>query len=275
MFELPLPQDDGLCIPVVPEHSKYKHHFIRRYIDIFTTSMKDKKWSGLHYIDLFASAGIERLKTSRKIDWGSPLIAAQAPFSFTKLHLCEELSEKHHALEVRVNRFRPDSQIIQGDANKKISQIVADIPDKTLSLSFLDPYGLHLEFKILKVLANIRTDLIIFFPDRLDALRNWAAYYLDNPESNLDLCLGSGIDWRSRLSKAPTHQRAEVLRDMYIKQIRDKLGYTEFDCERITTIRGNPIYYLIFCSRSPTAVHLWRQIAEKKPNGQRTFKFEP
>ncbi len=275
MFELPPPQDDGLCIPLVPEHSKYKHHFIRRYIDIFTTSMKDKKWSGLHYIDLFAGAGIERLKTSRKIDWGSPLIAAQAPFSFTKLHLCEEVFEKHHALEIRVKRFRSDSQIIQGNANKKISQIVADIPDKSLSLSFLDPYGLHLEFNTLKVLANIRTDLIIFFPDHLDALRNWASYYLDNPESNLDLCLGPGIDWRSRLSKAPTHQRAEVLREMYTEQIRDKLGYNEFDCERITTIRGNPLYYLIFCSRSPTAVHLWRQIAEKKPNGQRTFKFEP
>jgi three-Cys-motif partner protein len=274
MFELPTPEDDGLCIPEVPEHSKYKHHFIRRYIDAFTTSMKDKKWSGLHYIDLFAGAGIERLRNSRKLDWGSPLIAAQATYPFTKLHLCEKVTDLHHALEIRVKWFRSDSQIIQGDANKKISQIVSDIPKKTLSLSFLDPHGFHLEFQTLKILASIRTDLIIFFPDRLDALRNWAAYYLDNPESNLDRYLGAGIDWRERLSKTPSDHRAEVLRDMYIKQIREKLGYSEFDCERITTTRGNPLYYLIFCSRSPTATHLWRQIAEKKPNGQRTFKFE-
>jgi len=275
MFELPIPEDDGLCIPEVPEHSKYKHHFIRRYIDAFTTSMKDKKWSGLHYIDLFAGAGIERLRNSHKLDWGSPLIAAQAPYPFTKLHLCEKITDLHHALEIRVKRFRSDSQIIQGDANQKIRQIISEIPKKTLSLSFLDPHGLHIEFNTLKVLASIRTDLIIFFPDRLDALRNWAAYYLDNPESNLDSYLGSGIDWREKLSKTPSDHRAEVLRDMYIKQIRKQLGYTEFDCERITTTRGNPLYYLIFCSRSPTATRLWRQIAEKKPDGQRTFKFEP
>ncbi|MHC4111836.1 MAG: three-Cys-motif partner protein TcmP [Planctomycetota bacterium] len=275
MSELPTPQDDDLCIPEVPEHSKYKHHFIRRYIDAFTTSMKDKRWSGLHYIDLFAGAGIERLRNSRKLDWGSPLIAAQAPYPFTKLHLCEKVTDLHYALEIRVKRFRSDSQIIQGDANKKISQIVSDIPKKSLSLSFLDPHGFHLEFQTLKTLASIRTDLIIFFPDRLDALRNWAAYYLDNPESNLDRYLGSGIDWRERMSKTPSDHRAEVLRDMYIRQIREQLGYSEFDCERITTTRGNPLYFLIFCSRSPTATRLWRQIAEKKPDGQRTFKFEP
>jgi three-Cys-motif partner protein len=273
MFELPTPQDDGLHIPVVGEHSKYKHHFIRRYIDVFTTAMKEKKWAGLHYIDLFAGAGIERLRNSRRLDWGSPLIAAQAPYPFTRLHICEQDPEKHSALKIRINTFRPDSQILHGDAKENISQIVADIPQKTLSLAFLDPYGLHLDFEILKVLASKRTDLIIFFPDRLDALRNWAAYYLENPESKLDRCLGPSVDWRSRLSRVPAHRRAELIRDIYIEQVRDQLGYTEFDYERIKTARGNPIYYLIFCSRHPRATQLWREIAEKKPDGQRTFKF--
>jgi len=274
MFELPPPQNDGLCIPEVGEHSKYKHHFIRRYIDVFTTAMKDKGWAGLHYIDLFAGAGVERLRTSRKLDWGSPLIAAQAPHPFTKLHLCEEVAQKHSALKTRVKQFRPDSQVLNGDAKEKIFDIIADIPESTLSLAFLDPYGLHVGLEILKVLAKKRTDLIIFFPDRLDALRNWAAYYLNNPDSNLDYCLGPGVDWRTRLNNAPAHHHAELLRDMYIEQIQAQLGYTEFDYERIKTLKGNPIYYLIFCSRSPTATHLWRQIVEKKPDGQRTFKFD-
>ena len=56
MFQLEPPHDDGLVIPEVGEHSKYKHHFIRRYIDAFTTAMKSKRWSGLHYVDLFAGA---------------------------------------------------------------------------------------------------------------------------------------------------------------------------------------------------------------------------
>ena len=59
MLELPQPQDDGLYIPEVGEWSSDKHYYLGRYMDAFTTSMRDK-WQGLHYIDLFAGAGIER-----------------------------------------------------------------------------------------------------------------------------------------------------------------------------------------------------------------------
>lgn len=62
MFNLEPPQDDGLCIPEVGEWSSDKHYFLQRYIDAFTSSMKNKGWSGLHYIDLFAGAGIERFQ---------------------------------------------------------------------------------------------------------------------------------------------------------------------------------------------------------------------
>ena len=89
-----------------------------RYIDAFTTYMKNKKWRGLH------------------------------------------------------------SQLLHGDANEKICEIVREIPRRTLTLAFLDPYGLHLDYETLKVLSSIRADLIIFFPDHLDALRNWEYNYL-------------------------------------------------------------------------------------------------
>ena len=274
MFELPPLKDDGLAIPDVPEHYKYKHHFIKRYIDAFTTSMKGKNWTALHYIDLFASAGIERLRNSRKLEWGSPMLAAYAPNPFSRLHLCEVVPETFEALDVRVKRIRPDSQVILGDANQKISEIVREIPRGSLSLCFLDPHGLHLEFETLRALASNRVDLIIFFPDRLDALRNWAAYYLDNPESNLDRCLGPDIDWRGRLQEIPADRRAEEFRNMYIAQIKSQLGYAHTDFERIHTTQGQPLYYLIFCARHKFAAQLWRRIAEKKPDGQRTFRFE-
>jgi len=75
MFELDPPKNDDLYIPQVREHSRDKHYFLMRYIDAFTTSMRDK-WNGLHYIDLFAGAGVERLSESGNLNWGSPLIAA-------------------------------------------------------------------------------------------------------------------------------------------------------------------------------------------------------
>ena len=272
MFELPPPKDDGLYIPTVGEWSYDKHWFLRRYIDAFTTSMRKKKWKGLHYIDLFARAGIERLKSSERLDWASPMIAAKAPHSFDQLHLCEKSKQKFNALTSRIVKIKPNSQLLYGDANEKIYKIIKEIPQRTLSLAFLDPYGLHFDYDTLEVLSNVRSDLIIFFPDHLDALRNWEYNYLDNPNSNLDRCLGPGADWRSVLNEAPAEHRAEALRKLYIDQLRNKLGYIEFEFERIS-FKNHPLYILILCSRHKLAAKLWRGISGKKPDGQRTWPF--
>ncbi len=272
MFKLPPPKDDGLLIPEVGQQSKDKHYFFRRYVDAFTTAMRDK-WE-LHYIDLFAGAGIERLRDSNELDWGSPLIAAQAPSPFGLLHLCEKDGGKFAALKARVERFRPDSQLIHGDANENVHEIVARIPTKrTLSLAFLDPYGLHLDYETLKSLSAIRADLIIFFPDHLDALRNWERNYLDNPRSNLDRCLGPGGNWRSLLEKAPPEHQAERLRDLYVRQLQERLGYTHFEYQRIC-YKQHPLYLLILCARHPRAAEFWRKIAQIGPNGQRHMPFD-
>ncbi len=268
--QLAAPEDDGLYISTVGQWSSDKHYYLMRYIDAFTNSMK-RKWAGLHYIDLFADSGIERLKDSGTLEWGSPLIAAQAAHPFTGLHLCEKGASKHKALAKRVARMAPGSRVLHGDANEKIHEIIDEILPRTLSLAFLDPYGLHLEFETIRRLSDVRADLIIFFPDHLDVLRNWETYYLENPDSNLDRCLGTGADWRSILDKTPPTRLAEALRELYVGQIRS-LGYTEFEYRRIQA-KGHPLYVLILCSRSELAAKLWRRVSGKEPNGQRMLQF--
>lgn len=270
MFELEPPENDGLYIPQVKQHSSDKHYFLMRYIDAFTTAMKGK-WAGLHYIDLFAGAGIERLEGSRKLDWASPLIAGQAPHPFDRLHLCEKNKRKQKALLQRVQRLNLNAQVLLGDANERIAEIVHEIPQGTLSFAFIDPYGLHLEFETIRKLSDVRADLIIFFPDHLDALRNWERHYLSNPDSNLDRCLGDGADWRRILDETAQNQRAEALRELYVGQIKS-LGYNEFEYQRIHT-RGHPLYVLILCSRDKLAAKLWRGISLKQPDGQRRWPF--
>jgi three-Cys-motif partner protein len=272
MFQLQPPEDDGLLIPEVGGWSKDKHYFLGRYLDAFTTAMKGKAWSSLHYIDLFAGAGIERIEATDELDWGSPMIAAQVPHPFSRLHLGDHDGEKHRALMARVSRSRPDSQIVSGDANQAVRKIIQVIPPGSLSVAFLDPYGLHLWFETLRVLATKRTDLIIFFPDHLDALRNCEFVYRDNPNSNLDRVLGEGADWRSIFDK-PSSRWAEELRKLYVRQIRS-LGYQYFEYERIA-MKGRPLYLLIFCSKDKAGGDIWRKTAVKKPDGQRTLEFPP
>lgn len=272
MFQLQPPEDDGLLIPEVGEWSKDKHYFLLRYLDAFTTAMKGKAWSSLHYIDLFAGAGIERIENTNEIEWGSPMNAAQIPYPFSRLHLCDNDEGKHRALATRIYRLRPDSQIVCGDANQAVRQIVRGIPEGSLSVAFLDPYGLHLWFETLRILATKRIDLIIFFPDHLDAMRNCEYVYRDNPNSNLDRVVGEGANWRSIFDK-PSIRWADELRKLYVRQIRS-LGYAHFEYERIT-MKGRPLYLLIFCSKGKAGGNIWRKTAGKKPDGQRTLDFPP
>ncbi len=271
MPESAQPVDDGQYIPSVGQWSSDKHYYLGRYIDAFTTSMREK-WGALHYIDLFAGAGIERLEESKVLEWGSPMLAARTRFPFSQLHLCEKSRVKYKALATRMSQVGPDSQILCGDANKRIDEIVQRVPAKgALSLAFLDPYGLHLEFETLRKLSDIRADLIIFFPDHIDALRNREMHYLQDPNSNLDRCLGAGANWRDLLDVTPTERHAEALRNLYVDQIRS-LGYSEFEYQRIN-MKGHPLYILIFCSRSNLAARLWRGISTTESDSQRRLPF--
>lgn len=271
-WNLPAPVEDGLEVMEVGHWSTHKHYFLKRYLHAFTTAMRGKQWSSLHYIDLFAGPGIVRLRDSAALEWGSPLIAAQIPDGFKRLHVCEQMETSYNALRVRLGRLRPESQVLLGNANDRIRDIVAQIPPKSLSVAFLDPYNLGLHFSTLQALSERRSDLIIFFPDHLDVLRNWKAYYKDQYESNLDRVLGPDVPWRSVLENTPPQNRIEQLRRMYEGQIRT-LGYTQFEYERISMPSGPPLYRLIFCSRHEAGAKIWRGISRVSPDQQRSFDF--
>lgn len=272
--ELPQPQDDGLYMgkPVGP-WSADKHKFLADYIYAFTTTMHAKNWSCLNYIDLFAGPGKLRIKDTNEIIWGSPLIAAHYP-AFANLFVCEKNKQAFDALTTRLGRTNTPSHILpfNRDCNDIVGDIVDQIPPRSLSLAFLDPYGLHVDFKTVAALSNHRTDLIIFFPDRLDALRNHGLIYRDDPDSNLDRFLGDP-GWRTALDSNPCDRWAAVLRDLYVTRLRT-LGYSEFEYERIYA-SGTPMYLLIYCSEHPVGAKIWRGISQKKPDGQRTFGFAP
>ena len=118
MFELQPPQDDGLFKRKVGQWSANKHYFLRRYIDIFKTGMGKQKWDELHYIDLFAGAGLEQIRNG-PLEWGSPIIAAQSPSPFDRMYFCEMNSKCFEALGKRLQIYSQpnEPQIICGDAN--------------------------------------------------------------------------------------------------------------------------------------------------------------
>ena len=260
MAELHSPEDDGLVCPEVGVWSKDKHHFLRRYIDICTKGMKN--WHTLHYVDLFASAGIERIKDVGTLEWGSALIAAQASPRFTQLHLCELKSDRLSALQKRLEQFpQPKApQCICGDANEAVHQIISTIPTKnTLTLAFLDPYGLNIYYETVKALtADRKVDLMIYFPDAVDIARN-IELHEQKDDSRLDRFLGM-TTWRDATKEKNPVLQTEIIKNLYFGQMR-KIGYEFADAERIGRTDGIPLYQILFFSKHETGMDFWRKIA--------------
>src|SRR5690606_29333755 len=129
----------------------------------------------------------------KEILLGSTALAASVRDPFTGIHACEGDGEKSAALSLRLRRaqFPERCRVLGGDANARIRDLIAPIPKRgALCITFADPYGLHLDFATVEALADHRSDLIILLADNMDALRNWAAYYYDRPDSSLDRFMG-------------------------------------------------------------------------------------
>ncbi len=265
------PRDDGLAIPEVGPWAKRKYHYLGRYLDGFTTAMKQKVWDGLYYIDLFCGAGFARIRGTDEIVASSPVLAANVRFPFRQLHLCDQSSDNINACRSRIDgaglQMNPD--YYQADANEAVHDIARAIPHNSLSVSFVDPFNLGgLAFDTIRVLANRKVDLIVLLPDHMDAIRNADAYYRDNPASNLDRFLGANTKWRDALDAQGRDRRSEALRKMFQGQL-GSLGYEHFDSKRVTGVKGHRLYQLVFASKHRAGLNIWRGISAVDEHGQR------
>lgn len=263
------PEDDGLCIPEVGPWAKRKYHFLGRYLQMFSQGMKDK-WPERHYIDLFASAGLARVRGTNEIVRSSALIAATVPHSFTSLQFCEKDERKASALTQRLDALGvlDRARVLCGDVNQLIDDILSPVPDRrALNVVFADPYGLHLDFETVGKIAAKRCDLIILLADNMDALRNWGTYYAGNPDSTLDRFMGES-GWRELLLSAGGDRVAQTFRERYQQRLQE-LGYSHFAHERVKNTRGADIYTLLFASRHPMGLKYWSGASTVDEGGQR------
>ena len=154
--------DDGLLLREVGDWSKEKLHYVARYMDIFTTSMREK-WI-LVYADLFAGPGKSRIRDTGEVIKGSPLLALDLVYRFNKYIFVEAGSELLKALEERIAPYRDKVEIKskEADCNAAAKKIVSLIPSDSLALAFIDPEGCDIHFATIKALAaSRRVDLLM------------------------------------------------------------------------------------------------------------------
>jgi three-Cys-motif partner protein len=223
---------------------------------IFTSSMKDK-WKGLTYVDLFAGPGICVIEDTGEELRGSPLLALDTRKPFDKVICVEQDDEARDALDRRIRRHArgATAEVLPGDCNEIINQVISKIPRGFLSLVFVDPEGVSgLDADTMRALADQRlfVGLIVLFPHGMSVNRNrwqWVGSVEDTP---LDRVL-DGRDWR-------TNPTPEVVQ--FMKLLRS-VGFTFVQSAgcAFQNRRGARLYYLVFASKSVTAVNFWEKIS--------------
>jgi three-Cys-motif partner protein len=264
-------QDDSLFIPEVRAWSLEKYRLSGTYCDIFTGGMK-KIWNQLVYIDLFAGAGYARIKETGKVYRNAALVAMSVPNLFTKYILCEQDPERFDALKKRVERdfSHLNYQLIFGDSNKQIQEVIKAIPkygkgNTLLPFCFVDPYSLNLHFSTIQSLGQGLMDFLILQALHMDANRNFDLYINEN-NSTIANYLGNN-NWRQDFDKNGTLNRKDFVKflaDQYQGNMY-KLGYQQ--SKHMHQIRSNeknlPLYYLAFYSKNPRGVEFFKKVEER------------
>lgn len=273
-------EDDGFSVPEVGSWAHRKYKLIRLYSELFTKSMRSK-WDCLVYIDLFAGAGLSRIRGTNMIVQSSSLIALGNEIPFDKLIFCEANPDNYDALNYRIKKAYPlkDTTIINGDANDVVPDLKDCVPkgsaeNRVLSFCFVDPFNLsNLKFKTIENLSEIYIDFMVLIPSGMDANRN-LRYYKEITNPTLDGFLGSDI-WRSKWkAKENCNKTFEEYVVEEFSFSMSKLGYINPGIRNCIPIRSNNkhllMYRLALYSRNPLGKKFWK-IAKEYSDPQRTL----
>jgi three-Cys-motif partner protein len=274
--------DDGLPLPVIGIWAERKYSLVAYYASLFGSSMKDK-WDARVYIDLFSGAGYAKIKNTRRIVRGSPMLAIDIPDPFDKYILCEIDPKWLGALKQRVSLSFPQLNVeyIDGDVNARVTSILRSIPTPSkrftvLSFCFVDPFNLEcLQFNTIRQLSMMYMDFLVLIPAYMDAHRN-LSNYIEQSSDKVEKFLGLA-DWRLQWANAQsTSQKfGTFITDQFGEQMKT-LGY-HFDGVKETILIKNPennspLYRLAFFSRNPLGIQFWRDARKGTRRQPRLFE---
>jgi three-Cys-motif partner protein len=267
---------DGLSEYTCGHWTIEKLYFLCHYLALFThTMVGNPKFRAVNYVDLFAGPGVCRVSGQRRDRRypGSALLAAACVKPFDNLFFVEQDGDYLSDLQQRIRRTGSTSHIHawQGDVNQLIQDVSRTIPQRSLTVAFVDPFSLDIQFETIRSLARQRPlDLLVLFADSMDIVRNVEAYYYPNENSKLDHFLGLDSNWRGdwdALKNRSAGNVRELFANTYIRQLQ-ALGYFSTRMLSIRTEHG-PLYRLIYASKDPLGLRFWDIAASEDLGGER------
>lgn len=149
--------------------SEIKLAIIRDYASVYTTIMANQRDPAFTfiYVDAFAGPGRHISRQSGDFVKGSPLNALNIKTPFHEYHFVDLNEIKVAELERLVGE-RNNVWVYHGDCNKVLPEDVlprADFRKYWRALCILDPYGLHLDWRIIETAGRMQSvEIFLNFP---------------------------------------------------------------------------------------------------------------
>ncbi len=119
------------------------------------------------YVDGFAGAGLHKAKGSDRMILGSPARALEVRPPFDEFHFVDMNPARVGAL-TQLGIGKPNVHVYEGDCNEILTnQVFPTIRWENFqrALCILDPYGLHLDWQVIKAAADSKvTEIFLNFP---------------------------------------------------------------------------------------------------------------
>jgi three-Cys-motif partner protein len=262
--------------------SEVKLDIIKEYASAYTRIMaaqKDPAFTYI-YIDAFAGAGRHISRKTRQFVPGSPLNALNIEKPFHEYHFIDLNDLKVAELENLAGE-RKDVFIYNGDCNKILLEEVlplADYAKYRRALCILDPYGLHLNWEIIKAAGAMKSiEIFLNFPV-MDINMNVLKHdprKVDQEQIDRMNAFWGDESWRD-VAYTKSKQKSlfgpereekttnEALEAGFRRRLKDvaRFGYVS-EPMPMKNSKDAIVYYLYFASQKPTAKNIVKDIFKK------------
>lgn len=258
--------------------SEVKLDIVKKYAAAYSTILTAQSKPKLEhvYIDAFAGAGIVFSKGKREFVAGSPTNALLVEPPFREYYLIDIDQQKAGALN-KIVGDRSDVHVYAGDCNVILVDHVfpnVRFENYRRGLCLLDPYGLHLAWKVIEIAGKMGTiDLFLNFPvadmnrnvlwrnpdgvDRAD-IERMNRYWGD------DSWKAVAYTTERNLFGEPEKEENKTVADGFRQRLRKVAGFKHVpEPLPMRNSKGAIVYYLFFASHKPAAQHIIEDIFAK------------
>lgn len=268
--------------------SEIKLDIIREYASAYSRILAAQTRPPLKhvYIDGFSGSGVHVAKSTKDLVWGSPMSALLVKPPFKEYHFIDLDEGNIDALEMQIRSntqgpYNPDSTFFYNDDCNRV--LLSDVfprvkyEEYTRGLCLLDPYGLHLDWKVTKTAGQMRSiEIFLNFPimdiNRNVLRRNPTATSASQAD-RLTRYWGdeswrkAGYSTTGNLFGYEEKTSNEALANAFRERLKTVAGFEYVPQPMpMKNSKGAVVYYLYFASQKPVAARIVRDIFKKYQN---------